>query len=169
MPEEPDALLKTVAANNTRQMFVPEDCVSTGAESKPVGVLSMSKNGDHGATQVVTPAPSRGARGGTRSAAGVSGALRRGAVGGTVGTNAPTGTTASTAPACKIHNVPRRGNHHPCQQFIRDFSCVALRLRALKLKGVARVHPRCEFFKKKSVPADKRSSCLFSFPTEWLD
>ncbi|XP_049657830.1 intraflagellar transport protein 20 homolog isoform X1 [Accipiter gentilis] len=41
MPEEPDALLKTVAANNTRQMFVPEDCVSTGAESKPVGVLSF--------------------------------------------------------------------------------------------------------------------------------
>ncbi|XP_074889180.1 uncharacterized protein LOC142033237 isoform X1 [Buteo buteo] len=42
MPEEPDALLKTVAANNTRQMFVPEDYVSTGAESKPVGVLPFS-------------------------------------------------------------------------------------------------------------------------------
>lgn len=39
--QEPDALLKTVAANNTRQMFVPEDCVSTGAESKPVGVLCV--------------------------------------------------------------------------------------------------------------------------------
>ncbi|XP_074889186.1 uncharacterized protein LOC142033237 isoform X3 [Buteo buteo] len=167
MPEEPDALLKTVAANNTRQMFVPEDYVSTGAESKPVGVLpfsmllsqtklamktaqhstrSMSKNGDCSVTRVATPAPSWGARGGTRSPAGVSRALRRGAAGGTVGTNAPTGTMASTVPACKIHNVPRWGNHHPCQQFIRDFSYVALRLRALKLKGVARVHPRWEFF-----------------------
>lgn len=40
---------------------------------------STSKNGDHSATQVATPAPSRGARSSTCSAAGVSGALRRGA------------------------------------------------------------------------------------------
>lgn len=39
--QEPDALVIAVAANNTRQMLVPEDYVSTGSESKPVWVLCV--------------------------------------------------------------------------------------------------------------------------------
>lgn len=138
--------------NPANQRFLLINLVASAPASTAVTIpfyvfgRSMSKNGDCSVTRVATPAPSWGARGGTRSPAGVSGALRRGAAGGTVGTNAPTGTMASAVPACKIHNVPRWGNHHPCQQFIRDFSYVALRLWALKLKGVARVHPRWEFF-----------------------
>lgn len=71
--------------NPLNQRFLLVNLVASAPASTAVMIpfyvfgRSTSKNGDHSATRVATPAPSRGARGGTRSAAGVSGALRRGA------------------------------------------------------------------------------------------